>query len=379
MSKILETLKNYKYKYYNIRLLFWVCVLTILGIFVIASATDSNVYEKKQILGFSMGLFIVFVASLVSYKFLLKFYWIFYLLNLVLLIWVKVAGAYRMGATRWIDLGFFQLQPSEFTKILLLLFFAKFLYNRKDRINTVSTIFSSLLLFIIPLLLVLKQPDLSTSIIICVTFCGILFIAGLSYKIIGGTLAVVIPVAVILVYLIMQPDQHIIESYQLDRIIGFYDENSEVADRIRYQQENSIMAIGSGGLKGKGLNNNTTTSVKNGKYISEPQTDFIFCIVGEELGFIGTSAVIILLFLIIMECFYTGAHAPDLAGRIISCGYGVLITIQSFVNIAVVTMLIPNTGLPLPFVSYGLSSLISLYAGLGVILNISLQRKEIQL
>lgn len=379
MSKILETLKNYKYKYYNIRLLFWVCVLTILGIFVIASATDSNVYEKKQILGFAMGLFIVFVASLVSYKFLLKFYWIFYLLNLILLIWVKVAGAYRMGATRWIDLGFFQLQPSEFTKILLLLFFAKFLYNRKDRINTVSTIFSSLFLFIIPLLLVLKQPDLSTSIIICVTFCGILFIAGLSYKIIGGTLAVVIPVAVILVYLIMQPNQQIIESYQLDRIIGFYDENSEVADRIRYQQENSIMAIGSGGLKGKGLNNNTTTSVKNGKYISEPQTDFIFCIVGEELGFIGTSAVIILLFLIIIECFYTGAHAPDLAGRIISCGYGVLITIQSFVNIAVVTMLIPNTGLPLPFVSYGLSSLISLYAGLGVILNISLQRKEIEL
>ena len=379
MSKILETLKNYKYRYYNIRLLFWVCSLTILGIFVIASATDSDVYEKKQILGFAMGLFIVLIASLVSYKFLLKFYWIFYLMNLGLLVWVKIAGAYRMGATRWIDLGFFQLQPSEFTKILLLLFFAKYLYNRKDRINTASTIFSSLLLFVVPLLLVLKQPDLSTSIIICVTFCGILFIAGLSYKIIGGTLAVVIPIVVILVYLIMQPDQKIIESYQLDRIVGFYDENSEVADRIRYQQENSIMAIGSGGLKGKGLNNNTTTSVKNGKYISEPQTDFIFCIVGEELGFIGTSAVIILLFLIIIECFYTGAHAPDLSGQIIACGYGVLIAIQSFVNIAVVTMLIPNTGLPLPFVSYGLSSLISLYAGLGVILNISLQRKEIEL
>lgn len=379
MSKILETLKNYKYRYFNIRLLFWVCALTILGIFVIASATDSDVYEKKQILGFAMGLFIVLIASSVSYKFLLKFYWIFYLLNLVLLIWVKIAGAYRMGATRWIDLGFFQLQPSEFTKILLLLFFAKYLYNRKDQINTASTIFSSIFLFVVPLFLVLKQPDLSTSIIICVTFCGILFIAGLSYKIIGGTLAVIIPVAVFLVYLILQPNQNIIESYQLDRIVGFYDENSEVADRIRYQQENSIMAIGSGGLKGKGLNNNTTTSVKNGKYISEPQTDFIFCIVGEELGFIGTSAVIILLFLIIIECFYTGAHAPDLAGRIIACGYGVLIAIQSFVNIAVVTMLIPNTGLPLPFVSYGLSSLISLYSGLGVILNISLQRREIEL
>ncbi len=136
------------------------------------------------------------------------------------------------------------------------------------------------------------------------------------------------------------------------------------------------MAIGSGGLWGKGLNNNTTTSVKNGNYISEPQTDFIFCIVGEELGFVGASAVIILLFLIIMECFIIGAHAPDLAGRIIACGFGTLIAVQSFVNIGVVTMLIPNTGLPLPFVSYGLSSLLSLFPGVGIILNIGMQRKN---
>lgn len=376
MSKVIETLKNYKYRYYNIRLLFWVCALTILGILVIASATDSDVYEKKQILGFIMGLFIVLAASFISYKFLLKFYWLFYIINLGLLIWVKVAGAYRMGATRWIDLGFFQLQPSEFTKIFMLLFFAKFLQNHKDKINTFPVIFSSVLLFAVPLLLVFKQPDLSTSIIIFVLFCGIMYISGLSYKIIGGILAVIIPVVVILVYLIMQPDQNIIKGYQLNRIIGFYDKDSEISDEISYQQENSVMAIGSGGLKGKGLNNNTVTSVKNGKYISEPQTDFIFCIVGEELGFIGASAVIIMLFLIVIECFYTGAHAPDLSGRIIACGYGVLLAIQSFVNIAVVTMMIPNTGLPLPFVSYGLSSLLSLYAGLGVIMNISLQRKE---
>lgn len=376
MSKVIETLKNYKYRYYNIRLLFWVCALTILGILVIASATDSDVYEKKQILGFIMGLFIVLAASFISYKFLLKFYWLFYIINLGLLIWVKVAGAYRMGATRWIDLGFFQLQPSEFTKIFMLLFFAKFLQNHKDKINTFPVIFSSVLLFAVPLLLVFKQPDLSTSIIIFVLFCGIMYISGLSYKIIGGILTVIIPVVVILVYLIMQPDQNIIKGYQLNRIIGFYDKDSEISDEISYQQENSVMAIGSGGLKGKGLNNNTVTSVKNGKYISEPQTDFIFCIVGEELGFIGASAVIIMLFLIVIECFYTGAHAPDLSGRIIACGYGVLIAIQSFVNIAVVTMMIPNTGLPLPFVSYGLSSLLSLYAGLGVIMNISLQRKE---
>ena len=136
------------------------------------------------------------------------------------------------------------------------------------------------------------------------------------------------------------------------------------------------MAIGSGGLWGKGLNNNTLTSVKNGNYISEPQTDFIFCIVGEELGFVGAAGVIIALALIVFECFYIGIHAPDLSGRIICVGFGSWIAFQSFVNIAVVTHMIPNTGLTLPFVSYGLSSLISLFGGAGVILNISLQHKK---
>ncbi|MBQ3583261.1 MAG: rod shape-determining protein RodA [Lachnospiraceae bacterium] len=376
MSKILTTLKSYKFRHFNIRLLIWVCALTTLGVMVIASATDSDMYEKKQIMGFALGLFAALFISLISYKFVLRFYWIFYLINLALLVWVKVAGAYRMGATRWIDLGFFQLQPSEFTKIFLILFFAKYLYKYREKLNTFPVLAGAVVLFVIPLALVLKQPDLSTSIIISLMFYGIMYVAGLSYKVIGGVLAVAIPVAVVLLYLIMQPNQQILEEYQYNRIIGFYDENNEVAEKISYQQENSVMAIGSGGLWGKGLNNNTTTSVKNGNYISEPQTDFIFCIVGEELGFVGSAAVIILLLFIVFECFYTGAHAPDLAGRIIACGYGVLIAVQSFVNIAVVTMLIPNTGLPLPFVSYGLSSLLSLFGGLGIVLNISLQRKE---
>lgn len=377
MTKIFETLKSYKFRHFNIRLLIWVCALTTIGIFVIASATDSDVYEKKQIMGFAAGLVVMFMATFISYKFLLKFYWVFYLINLALLIWVKLAGAYRMGATRWIDLGFTQLQPSEFTKIFLIFFFARYLYKYKDKLNTLPVIGGAVLLFAIPLALVLKQPDLSTSIVISLSFCGILYIAGLSYKIIGGILAVAVPVVIVLIYLLMQPNQQILEEYQYNRIIGFYDENNEVAARINYQQKNSIMAIGSGGLWGKGLNNNTTTSVKNGNYISEPQTDFIFCIVGEELGFVGSSAVIILLLLIIIECFYMGANAPDLSGRLIACGFGFLLAIQSFVNIGVVTMIIPNTGLPLPFVSYGLSSLLSLFACVGVILNIGLQRKEI--
>jgi rod shape determining protein RodA len=327
-------------------------------------------------MGFVMGAVIMFIASFISYKFILNFYWIFYIINLGLLIWVKVAGSYSKGATRWIDLGFTKLQPSEFTKIFLILFFAKYLCKYKEKLNTFPVLAGAVVLFAIPLALVLKQPDLSTSIVISLVFCSIMYIAGLSYKIILGILSVMIPVAVVLIYLIMQPNQSIIESYQLERIVGFYDKNYEDYEKVIYQQKNSVMAIGSGGLWGKGLNNNTTTSVKNGNYISEPQTDFIFCIIGEELGFVGTSTVIILLLLIVIECFYIGANSPDLSGRIISCGFGFLIAIQSFINICVVTKLIPNTGLPLPFVSYGLSSLVSLFACVGVVLNIGMQRKE---
>lgn len=376
MTKILNTLKSYKLRYFNIRLVIWVMLLTILGINVIASATDSNIYEKKQIFGFAAGLIIMVVAALFSYRFLLKFYWLFYLLNLGLLVWVKFAGAYRMGATRWIDLGFFQLQPSEFSKLFLILFFAKYLYKYREKLNTLPVLGGAVILFAVPLALVLKQPDLSTSIVISLMFCGIMYVAGLSYKIIGTLFAIAIPVTAVFIYMLLQPDQKILEPYQYNRLVGFYDEDNEIAARINYQQVNSVMAIGSGGLWGKGLNNNTTTSVKNGNYISEPQTDFIFCIVGEELGFVGASAVIILLFLIILECFIIGAHAPDLAGRIIACGFGTLIAVQSFINIGVVTMLIPNTGLPLPFVSYGLSSLLSLFPGVGIVLNIGMQRKN---
>ena len=376
MTKILNTIKSYRLRYLNIRLVIWVMLLTILGINVIASATESDIYEKKQVFGLVLGLFIMVVAALFSYRFVLKFYWLIYMLNLGLLVWVKYGGAYRMGATRWIDLGFFQLQPSEFAKLFLILFFAKYLHKYREKLNTLPVLGGAVVLFAIPLAFVLKQPDLSTSIVISLMFCGIMYVAGLSYKIIGALFAIAIPVAAVLLYMLLQPDQKILEEYQYNRLVGFYDKNNEIAARINYQQVKSVMAIGSGGLWGKGLNNNTTTSVKNGNYISEPQTDFIFCIVGEELGFVGASAVIILLFLIIMECFIIGAHAPDLAGRIIACGFGTLIAVQSFVNIGVVTMLIPNTGLPLPFVSYGLSSLLSLFPGVGIILNIGMQRKN---
>lgn len=374
LKTILIKLKSYQYRHLNFRLIFWVIGITLLGINVIASATEFDSYEGNQAVGMVLGIIVMVAAALMDYHFVLKFYWVLYALNILLLVVVRFLGSTHMGAQRWIDLGFFQLQPSELAKIFLILFMAQFLMKWKEKINKLQFLLIVTVLYMIPVSFIFIQPDLSTSIVIILTFCAIMYISGLHYKIIGGIFALAIPIAIVLVYMIMQPDQKILQEYQYNRIVGFYDENNEEAAKIRYQQENSVTAIGSGGLWGKGLNNDAVTSVKKGNFISEPQTDFIFAIVGEELGFVGCTVVIVLLALITFECFWVGAHAPDLSGKIICCAFGSLIAFQSFINIAVVTMLIPNTGLTLPFVSYGLSSLISMYLGIGFVLNVGLQR-----
>ena len=157
--------------------------------------------------------------------------------------------------------------------------------------------------------------------------------------------------------------------------MAFFDP-ATYADTEAYQQLNSVIAIGSGQLWGKGLNNTDIASVKNGNFLPESQTDFIFAVIGEELGFIGSAAVILLLILIAMRCVSIARVAKDTAGMVIAAGMGSLIGIQGFMNIGVATMMMPNTGLPLPFVSYGLSSLVSMYIGIGFVLNVGLQPKK---
>ncbi|MBQ2981675.1 MAG: FtsW/RodA/SpoVE family cell cycle protein [Lachnospiraceae bacterium] len=377
LTKIKEKLKSYNYRHINVRLFIWLYALLILGLNVIASATKYDHYESKQLLGIIVGSVAIVILMLIDYHFILKFYWVIYFLNLALLIGVKIIGENVNGAQRWVTIAGIQIQPSEFAKIFLVLFFAKLMLKYKDKLNTFKILAIFVITFAIPLLLVFKQPDLSTSIVLVVSFCVIMYIGGVSYKLIASLFAIAVPAVIILIYLLLQPNQKILDEYQFNRLVGFYDEDNEVAERINYQQVNSEMAIGSGGLWGKGLHNDREDSVKNGNYISEAQTDFIFTIVGEELGFVGTMSVICLVALVTFECFYMGAHAPDIAGRIICCGIGGIIGFQSFVNMGVATRLLPNTGLPLPFVSYGLSSLLSLMAGMGVIFNVGLQHKKL--
>ena len=268
------------------------------------------------------------------------------------------------------DSGYFQ-----FCKILLIIFFAGFFMKYKDQLNTWKTILLSLILAGIPLVLIVKEPDLSTTIATTMIFITLLFVAGLSYKIVAGVLALGVPVGIIGVVLIMKQALPL-KPYQYKRIMSWLQPSNPAYADDSYQQQNSIIAIGSGQLWGKGLNNSSITSLKNGDFISEPQTDFIFAVIGEELGFIGCLVVIILLLLIVFECILIAKNAKDLGGRLICCGMAALIGFQSFINICVTTGLMPNTGLPLPFVSYGLTSIMSLFIGLGMVLNVGLQARK---
>ncbi|MCI7148871.1 MULTISPECIES: FtsW/RodA/SpoVE family cell cycle protein [Lachnospiraceae] len=367
--------KPYHLKDYKFNLIISVVALTILGILVIGSAQKS--VQNKQIIGLVLGLIVMVIVSLIDYVWVLNLYWMIYAINIVMLVITLIFGTEVNGAKRWINLYFTNFQPSELTKILMVLFFAKFLMNHEEDLNSFRTIITAVLLFAPTALLIVMQPDLSTTISIVLVFCVMMYIAGLSYKFIGTMLAILIPTAVIFISIAVQPNQPFLKDYQQERILAWLEPEKYASDQA-FQQNNSMMAIGSGQLTGKGLNNNTTTSVKNGNYIPEPQTDFIFAIVGEELGFVGCCIVIGLLLLIVIQCILIGIKAQDMAGRIICCGIAAQIAVQSFVNISVATGIFPNTGIPLPFVSYGLTSLVSMFMGIGFVLNVGLQPKKYQ-
>lgn len=365
-------LKQYKLKNYRFILVMLVTGLNTIGVMLVGSASPGD--QKKQLFGMLSGLAIMLVVSCIDYSFILKFSWLIYLFSTGLLVLVLVAGKDSKGAQRWFKIGGFQFQPSELVKILMILFFAYFFMKFEEKINSPKVLIPAFLLIGIQLGLIVSQPNLSTTIILAILFASILFVAGLNAKLVVGVLVTGIPACLILITLIIQDKIPFIRKYQLGRILAWLypDEYPDLA----YQQQNSIMAIGSGQIWGKGLGNDSPTSVKNGRFILEPQNDFIFAVAGEELGFIGTTVIIILLLFITIECIFIARKAKDTAGKLICCGMAALIGFQSIVNIGVASGLMPNTGVTLPFVSYGLTSLWSLYIGIGLVLNVGLQPKK---
>lgn len=367
-------IKQYRLRDYNFRLVIFLIGLTFTGVLLVGSAEPA--LRNKQFFGMMLGAAIMLIVSLMDFSWILNFYWILYGCNIILLLSVWIFGTESNGASRWLRIGGFQFQPTELSKILIVMFFARFFMEHEENLNTLRTLVQTAILAAIPLMLIFSQPDLKNTITVVILICIMLYLAGLSYKIIGGAILIIVPLVVVFLFIVVQPNQKLIKDYQRDRIMTFlHSEEEEYSDDV-IQQNNSVMAIGSGQLTGKGLNNNEVASANKGNFVSESQTDFIFAVAGEELGFIGSAAILIVLFLIICECIRTGWKAKDLSGKLICCGVASIIAVQGFINICVATGIAPNTGTPLPFVSYGLSSMVSLYTGMGLVLNVGLQKNR---
>lgn len=362
--------KSINPKKFDIVLLLEIIALNLIGIFAIGSAAPD--LQLRQLGGAGVGLLLMFLFSLVNYRKVLRFGWYLYFFNLALLICVLIFGTNEGGAQRWISIGILSFQPSEIAKLLLILFFAKFIVTFRGKMPTLQYLAACLILIIIPVVLVMRQPDLSTSIVILMIFAVMIFVGGISWKVVATVLGITIPAFFILLRLITMEGSSILSEYQRDRIMAWL-HPEQYAATTAYQTMNSIMAIGSGQIVGKGFHTNKFSSLLDAGFISESQTDFIFTVIGEEFGFIGSIITVGLLLLITIRLFRIAREVKVSSGRLIAAGMGAWIGFQGFLNIGVATGVMPNTGIPLPFVSYGLTSLICLYIGIGFVMNVRME------
>ena len=217
-------IKQYKLRFYNFRLVIFLLAISFIGIQLVGTAADY--LRTRQLLGVIIGVVFMLILSLMDYSWLLNFQWIMYGFNIVMLLAVRFFGSSANGAARWVDLGFIRFQPTELSKIIIILFFAKFFMDHEEDLNTLKTLIQSAVLLVIPLMLIYVQPDMKNTLMLLAVFCILIYIAGLSYKIIGGMFLIIIPLAIIFVSIVVQPDQKLIKDYQRKRIMAFlYPEN----------------------------------------------------------------------------------------------------------------------------------------------------------
>ena len=356
---------------------YWIvlCIFALVGIGMLAISSATSYSGdvdtlRSQFMFFVAGLGLMILAMSIDYHLLGEWYMPIYILMNVVLIAVFFFGKDVNGATRWIKIGPVAIQPSEFAKIGCILCTAKMLEKYNDKINNIRSLFIVGLFHFVPFILVNRQPNLSTSLVILGILVIQLFISKLDFKVMFTAVGVsTVIVGIALAYIIGNPNQKLIPDYQRSRIVTKIQGGDNLAEN--YQTNQSVHAIGSGGLEGKGLYQGAISQLN---YLPESHNDFIVAIIAEEFGFIGILVVLgIILFMIARGLWIAHAASDDL-GRFIIVGYMGMIAMQTFVNMGVVTSLLPNTGLPLPFISYGGSSLWANMIGIGLVLNVGMRR-----
>jgi len=344
----------------------------VFGLLILTSATHANETGNygqitKQVLAFALGTGMIIVILLFDYNFIGKYYKGLYIISLVLLglVLIPGIGAVMGGARSWIKLGPLYLQTSEIVKLTFILSYAKIVESKKGKLNNLREIIP-VVIYAAPFIgLLFAQPDLGTAIVFCCIIAAMLFTAGLDIKLIKRVVICAI-VALPLMYMMMAP-------HQKQRIEAFLNPEDPTLTG-NYQVMQSMIAIGSGGTTGKGLYKG---SQNQEGFLPVQESDFIFAVIGEELGAVGMAFVIGLYALFLTRIIYIARQAKDFYGTLIVIGVLGMFAYQIIQNIGMTVALIPVTGVTLPFISYGGSSLLTSLANLGLVLNVGMRRKKI--
>jgi len=331
------------------------------------SALDSGSTFSRGLMWSGIAVAVFVVVSAFDYQWLKTFSWPLYLVQIGLLVLTLTIGSGIGGVARWVKIGDVAFQFSEIAKILMIVVLANFLGSRGGRAGSLATIVGASLLVVPPAILVMLQPDLGTSLVFGAILVGMLFMAGSSLRwfgVIGAGLVVLSP----LVW------THLLRDYQKERLTSFLNPNPDIQGS-GYQLYQSQIAVGSGGWFGKGLTNGTQNQLD---FLPVQTTDFVGAILAEELGFLGCIVVFVLFGALLWRILVAGWRSRDPFGLVFAAGVASMILFQLIVNFGMVIGIMPITGIPLPFVSHGGASLISLAAGLGIVqgINVRQQRAE---
>ncbi|HEY7400729.1 MAG TPA: rod shape-determining protein RodA [Actinomycetota bacterium] len=348
--------------------------LVVAGFLLVYSATrrsleqfgdDPGLFLKKQIVFALIGMVLLLFVASFDYRFYKVYAGFAYVGTIVALVLVQTPlGSSSAGAQRWFEFAGFQVTPSEFAKIALILMLASVFSEMRSVQPTMVDVVRAIGFAALPMLLVLIQPDIGTSIVLAAILGGILVVAGTKPR----HLAALALAGVLLIGGIFR--LHVIQEYQLDRLRTFLDQEGAPA-ALRYNLEQSLIAIGSGGITGQGYLQGRLTNLD---FVPEQHTDFIFTAAGEEFGFVGSTVILLLFAVLLWRAIRISYLSKDPFGTYLAAGVASMFAIQMFVNIGMTIGIMPITGIPLPFVSYGGSAMLANLAGVGLLLNVHMRR-----
>ena len=341
-----------------------ICSLGVLEIYSTTYGTRFSGAHVRQIYWILGGLTVMFIVSLVNYQAILEnSHWL-YIASMGALLAVTLFGKKYLGARRWIQLpGGQHFQPSEWVKLVLILVLAKYFSDSNERGASLSDVVKAGAIAAVPMLLVLKQPDLGTALTYVPVAIMALFLGGIQFR----HAAVILLVAGVLMPAVWMKG---LKPYQKDRLTSFLHPEAD-SQKSGYQLEQSKIAVGSGGIWGKGVRKGTQTQ---GSFIPEPHTDFIFAAWAEEHGFVGAITLLLLYFMVLMRLVHNAQTAPDRVGGFVVMGVVAVLAFHVLVNAGMVVGFMPVTGIPLPLMSYGGSSVLFMFLALGIVMNIRMRR-----